>query len=326
MAHNNGSAKPQVSVSDTNYANPVVPGSIASIAEKVSPSVVKIEATGATESGTGTGFVLTEDGYILTNNHVASVGDGQGGSLTVVFSDGTKEKATLVGASQQYDLAVLKVNKTGLTKVEIGDSSKVHVGDTAIAFGSPLGLEGTVTSGIISALNRPVTTGGDTGAPSYIDAIQTDAPINPGNSGGPLVNAAGQVIGINSAIASLGAATGQQSGSIGLGFAIPIDTASRVANEIIKTGSAQTPVIGVSIDSQYTGDGAKVSSVTTGGAAEKAGIKVGDVVTQVNDTRITDGTGLIVAVRNEAPGDKVTVKALALTGRSENHELGTVKR
>jgi putative serine protease PepD len=178
-------------------------GTIASVAAAVSPSVVKITAQSGETGGTGTGFIIREDGYILTNNHVAA--PGAGGSITVQFQDGSSVPATIVGTSPGYDLAVLKVDKTGLPAVTLGDSDAVRVGDTAIAIGSPLGLENTVTAGIISALNRPVTAGGE-GETAFIDAIQTDAPINPGNSGGPLVNAAGQVVGVNSAIATLGSA------------------------------------------------------------------------------------------------------------------------
>ncbi|MFA7324720.1 MAG: trypsin-like peptidase domain-containing protein, partial [Candidatus Nanopelagicales bacterium] len=197
----------------------------------------------------------------------------------------------------------VKVDKGNLPTVPLGKSSALRVGDSVIALGSPLGLQGTVTSGIVSALNRPVTAGGE-GEQSFINAIQTDAAINPGNSGGPLVDGNGAVIGVDSAIASM--ATGEsQAGSIGLGFAIPIDTAKRIADEIIKTGSAKTPVIGVQLDMAFEGPGAKVSSVTSGGAADAAGVKIGDIVTKVNGTAISDGTQLIVTVRSFAPGDRV---------------------
>ena len=192
------------------------------------------------------------------------------------------------------------VDKSGLKTVPLGKSSTLRVGDEVIALGSPLGLQGTVTSGIVSSLNRPVTAGEQ----SYINAIQTDAAINPGNSGGPLVNGVGAVVGVNSAIASM--ASGEaQAGSIGLGFSIPIDTAKRIANEIINTGSAKTPVIGVQLAMDFAGPGAKVSSVTAGGSAAKAGIKNGDVITKVNGQIIADGTQLIVTVRSFAPGDRV---------------------
>lgn len=277
-------------------------GSIAAIAAAVTPSVVKIEERdGQGGGGTGTGFVISSDGYILTNNHVAGTG-----TLSVQFADGTKASAKLVGANQQYDVAVIKVDKTGLPAVALGDSDKVKVGDTAIAIGSPLGLEGTVTAGIISALNRPVTAGGENGGDtSYINAIQTDAPINPGNSGGPLINGAGEVIGINSAIASMPSSGGGQPGSIGLGFAIPMQTASRLAQEIIKTGHSSTPIVGVKLD--MNSDAAKITEVTAGGPAEAAGLKVGDVLTKVDGKPVGSGTDFIVAVRANSPGDVLTL-------------------
>jgi putative serine protease PepD len=188
--------------------------------------------------------------------------------------------------------------------VTLGSSGGLQVGDTAIAIGSPLGLTGTVTSGIVSALNRPVTAGGQ-GEGSYINAIQTDAAINPGNSGGPLVNGLGQVIGVNSAIATLG--IGGTSGSIGLGFAIPIDTAKRIAEEIIATGTSSTPVIGVRLDMNYTGSGARIEGVNPGGPAEAAGVREGDVVTKVDGRVVEDATALIVAIRAKAPGDALTL-------------------
>ena len=193
----------------------------------------------------------------------------------------------------------------GLPAVTLGDSDSVVVGDAVIAIGSPLGLEGTVTAGIISALNRPVTAGGaGTGETSFINAIQTDAAINPGNSGGPLVNAAGQVIAVNSAIATLGGGQ-SQSGSIGLGFAIPINQAKRIAEELISTGKSTTPIIGVQLDTGYTGQGARVQAVTPGSPAEKAGVQAGDVIVKLNDKVIDDATTLIVDVRSMSPGDKV---------------------
>ncbi len=289
----------------TDNLSPRPDGTIASVAAAVSPSVVKISGTNGQTGGTGTGFIIDASGYILTNNHVAALG-ANGGSLTVQFKDGSTTKATIVGTNPGYDLAVIKVEKTGLPAVTLGDSSQVRVGDTAIAIGSPLGLEETVTAGIISALNRPVTAGGE-GETAFINAIQTDAAVNPGNSGGPLVNSSGQVIGINSAIATLGQQQGTQGGSIGLGFAIPIGTASRIADEIIKTGHSTTPIIGVGLDQQYTGPGAKVGQITAGGAAEKAGLKSGDVITKVDGQNVADSTSLIVTIRSMAPGKTVTL-------------------
>jgi putative serine protease PepD len=282
--------------------SPPAGGSIAAVAAAAQPSVVQINVSGGGGEGTGSGFVIREDGYILTNNHVTATGN----DITVTFSDGRVADATLVGANPGYDLAVLKVNETGLPAVTLGSSSALEVGDTAIAIGSPLGLQGTVTAGIVSALNRPVTAGGE-GELSFINAIQTDAAINPGNSGGPLVDGNGAVIGINSAIAALGAGLGGQAGNIGLGFAIPIDTASRIASELIATGTSSTPIIGVQLDMEYSGTGARIAGVTDNGPATAAGLREGDVITALNGTPVVDGTDLIVDIRSLAPGDEVTL-------------------
>jgi putative serine protease PepD len=281
-------------------------GSIAAVAAAVKPTVVQIEERDATGGGgTGSGFVLRQDGYILTNNHVVA-GAATGGTLTVRFLDGTSKPATIVGRDTSYDLAVVKVDMTGLPVASLGNSDGLVVGDTVIAIGSPLGLEGTVTTGIISSLNRPVTAGGS-GESSFINAIQTDAAINPGNSGGPLVDAQGRVIGVNSAIASLNnqTASGTQSGSIGLGFAIPVNQAKRVAEEIISTGKSTHPVIGVQIALDYTGPGAQLRTVTPGGPSDTAGLKAGDVIVSVDGRNVADSTELIVAIRSHAPGATV---------------------
>ncbi len=298
-----GTVLPQ---SDANLSAPA-DGSIAAVARAVKPTVVQIEERdGQGGGGTGSGFVLRADGYILTNNHVVA-GAASTGTLTVRFPDGRSASAKIVGRDTSYDLAVLKVDATGLTVATLGNSDGVQVGDTAIAIGSPLGLASTVTSGIISALNRPVTAGGS-GDNSFINAIQTDAAINPGNSGGPLVDSRGRVIGINSAIASTQqSSTGGQSGSIGLGFAIPINQAKRVAEEIISTGKSTHPVIGVQVDLTYNGPGASLRSVTVGGPAEAAGLKAGDVILSVDGRSVADSTELIVAIRSHAPGETVTL-------------------
>jgi len=281
-------------------------GSIAAVAAAVQPSVVQLNVSGADGEGTGTGFVVSGDGYIVTNNHVAG-GAGDGGKIDVTFSDGSTATGKLVGADAGYDLAVVKVDRTELPALTLGSSDAINVGDTAIAIGSPLGLQGTVTSGIVSALNRPVTAGGQ-GDTSYISAIQTDAAINPGNSGGPLVNGAGEVIGVNSAIATLG--MGAASGNIGLGFAIPIDTAKRIVDEIINTGTSQTPIIGVQLDMSFQGPGGAVSEVTAESPADTAGLQSGDVITKVDGLVITDPTALIVAIRANAPGDTIELTVL----------------
>jgi putative serine protease PepD len=278
---------------------------VVDLAAAVQPAVVQLDVSGGSGSGTGSGFVISPDGYIVTNNHVAGPA-GKDGSINVTFADGKTATGKLVGASPDYDLAVVKVDRTGLDSVPMGASRDLKVGQSVIAIGSPLGLQGTVTTGIVSALDRPVTAGEAQGDTSFINAIQTDAAINPGNSGGPLINAAGEVIGVNSAIASMGSSAGQ-AGSIGLGFAIPIDTVKRITNELIKNGSASTPVIGVQLDTGYTGEGAKVGEVTSGGAAEAAGMQSGDLITKIDGKTVADSTALVVAIRSNAPGDTITL-------------------
>ena len=290
--------------STTEPIAPITEGSIAQIADRTLPAVVSLMIAGGPQEGSGSGFVIRPDGYLITNNHVVGLLDG-GGSLTVVFSDGSRAKGTVVGTSPAYDLAVVKVERTGLPVIRLGDSGQVRVGDTAIAIGAPLGLDGTVTSGIVSAVDRPVTAGESVDDVSFINAIQTDAAINPGNSGGPLLDGAGRVIGVNSAIASL--ASGADAGSIGLGFAIPSNAAKRVAAEIIATGSSSTPLMGVQLDTAFVDGGAKVLSVTPGSGAEDAGLQAGDVIVSVDDRAIDDATELVVAVRTYAPGDRIQV-------------------
>ncbi|WP_082096585.1 S1C family serine protease [Demequina gelatinilytica] len=289
---------------------------VAAIASAVMPSVVSIEnIQNGQEAAEGSGFIIREDGYILTNNHVVEGSDND--TVTVVMSDGTEYDGSVVGATADYDLAVVKIDKDGLTPLVLGDSDELVVGDDVIAVGSPLGLESTVTTGIVSALHRPVTAG-DTGSTAFIDAIQTDAAINPGNSGGPLINSSGEVIGINSAIASLGTSS-ETAGSVGLGFAITSNQARRTAEEIIATGEATYPMIGVSLDSTYTGEGIKVADVTggvvAGGPADEAGIEPGDIITAIDGRPITRSDELIVAIRAKAPGD--TVSLTVTTGDDE---------
>jgi len=295
-------AVPGLGGSTQTPTSPAADGSVAAVAELVMPSVVQINVEGGGQGGTGSGFIIREDGYILTNNHVTA----NGNDISVTFSDGSEVPGTLVGANPGYDLAVVKVDKTGLPAVTLGSSGALKVGDATIAIGSPLGLQGTVTSGIVSALNRPVTAGGE-GETSFINAIQTDAAINPGNSGGPLVDGNGAVIGINSAIATLGAGLGGAAGSIGLGFAIPIDTASRIASEIIATGTSSTPIMGVQLEMDFAGPGARVADLTDSGNAREAGLQPGDVITELNGVPVVDATDLIVDIRSLAPGDEVTL-------------------
>ncbi|WP_424568504.1 trypsin-like peptidase domain-containing protein [Streptomyces sp. CH-036] len=299
------------------------PDSVAGIAASALPSVVTLHVSGTAESGTGTGFVLDGQGHILTNNHVVAPA-GSSGDITVTFSTGETATAELVGKDSGYDLAVVRVRGvSGLKPLPLGNSDNVQVGDPVVAIGAPFDLSNTVTSGIISAKQRPITAGGEKGDGSdisYVDALQTDAPINPGNSGGPLVDSQAHVIGINSAIRAADSGTGPesggQSGSIGLGFAIPINQGKRVAEELISTGKATHPVIGVTLDMKYTGDGAKVGTkgadggpaVAEDGPADKAGIKSGDVITQVEGQRVHSGEELIVKIRAHRPGDELDLK------------------
>ena len=292
------------------------PDSVAGIAKRVLPSVVSIAVNSPGGTGTGSGFIIDSNGYILTNNHVVETFATGGGTLTVTLNDGSSEAAKIVGRDSSYDLAVIKIARAGLSALQFGDSDKVQVGDAVIAIGSPLGLSGTVTSGIISAKNRPVTSGRGNGGgeSSFINALQTDAAVNPGNSGGPLVDATGAVIGVNSAIASLGSSFGGQSGSIGLGFAIPINQARRTADQLIKNGKATYPILGISLDLSYTGAGARIAEVagaiSSGSPAEKAGLKPGDVITRFDGNAIAKGDDLIVAVRAKAIGDRVAIEYL----------------
>lgn len=289
-------------------------GSVQEVAANVLPSVVSIIVRSGNAEGGGSGVVLSADGVIMTNNHVVSeAGSARASQVLVIFSDGSRAPARLLGADPVSDIAVIKVEKTGLKPMNVGTSKNLAVGQDVIAIGAPLGLEGTVTTGIISALNRPVSTSRESGTTSVIDAIQTDAAINPGNSGGALVNARGALIGVNTAIATLGASAEQQGGSIGLGFAIPIDQAIRVARELEQTGKATQAGLGVSVRANTEVDqpGAYISDVTAGGPAAKAGIPQGAVVTKVDDRTIATGDALVAAVRSHAPGDTVTITYVA---------------
>ena len=277
-------------------------GSVADVANRLLPSVVQLKVEGNSERGTGSGFVIDDAGHILTNNHVVAVAES-GGSIQVVTDKGITSSAKLVGRSPAYDLAVVQVDNMTAPAVQFGQSASAVVGMDVVAIGSPLGLAGTVTSGIISAKNRPVTAGGE-GEISYINALQTDAAINPGNSGGPLVDMAGKVIGVNSAIATVRGAEQGTSGSIGLGFAIPIDQARRTAEQLISTGKASYPVIGANVDMTFEG-GAKISTITAGSPAQRAGIKTGDIVTSIANQKVDSAEGLIVAIRARRPGERV---------------------
>jgi putative serine protease PepD len=315
--HNNGS----VTIDGANLgAAPVrsvqrPAGSVPDVAAHVLPSVVQIKVTTSQGQATGSGFVIDKAGLLVTNNHVVA---GAEGRVHVLFIDGTTTTAKVVGTSPSYDLAVIKVNAKNLTALPLGNSDSIVIGDPVIAIGSPLGLSGTVTSGIISAKNRPVTAGErGTNENSYINAIQTDAAINPGNSGGPLVDLDGEVIGVNSAIATLGTAgLGGESGNIGVGFAIPINQARRTIEQLINKGEAQFPIIGASLDPAYNGPGARIATDTAGdgtpplikdGPAERAGLRPGDVITALNGNKVADSAELIVAIRTHRPGETVTL-------------------
>jgi putative serine protease PepD len=302
-----------------------VDGSVESVAAAVLPSTVQIQVRSSDGSGdTGSGSIISADGYILTNNHVVASA-AQGASITVLFNDGRRATAQLVGRDAGADVAVIKVDGvSGLTPIKIGRSSDLKIGQTVIAVGSPLALAGTVTEGIVSAVNRPVTTSGDGSDTSVMNAIQTDSAINPGNSGGPLVDLAGELVGMNSAGASLGASQGQQTGSIGLGFAIPADQAMRIANEIIRTGHATRAVLGASAADADNG-GATLQDIQDGSAAQQAGLVAGDVVTHVNGEVIDNAEALVAAIRTAAPGSTVELAVVHDgTTRTVNVTLGSV--
>ena len=363
FAGQNGSSASGVTAQGITINDSSNVSTVTAVAQKASPSVVTISVTGSTAAGSGSGIVLSEDGYILTNNHVATL-DGATGNATIQVRDNTGRlfTATIVGADPTVDLAVLKVDgATNMTPIEWGDSSKLNVGDAAIAMGAPLGLAGTVTTGIVSALNRsiqiassavPETTtpdqgtapdqgttpkgsgpfdfwnfdfgqGQDGSSPSTqqpttpsasisIPVIQTDAAINPGNSGGALLDAKGRLIGINVAIASAGSSSGGQSGNIGVGFALPSNLAKRVAEEIIATGTATHGLLGAQVSDAASAkgstiEGALIEKATAGGAAEKAGIQAGDVITRFNGVPITDASDITAQVRTMAAGSTVEI-------------------
>ncbi|MGY1728845.1 S1C family serine protease [Geodermatophilus sp. SYSU D01062] len=289
---------------------------VTAAAAKASPSVVTVYVTSGSGSGSGSGVVLSDDGYVLTNNHVVTLDSSTGdAAIQVRTADGTLYDATVVGTDPTSDLAVIRLQgASGLTAATFADSDDVQVGDLAVAIGAPLGLSDTVTDGIVSATDRAVATGSTQDDATVIDALQTDAAINPGNSGGALVDASGEVIGINTAIASVASGapgSSGQSGNIGVGFAIPSNTAQRIAEEIVDTGSATHAVLGVNAQtaggtgSSEVGTGAQVVQVQPGGAAAEAGLQAGDVVTAVGDRAVTTSTELTAAIRSSAPGAQV---------------------
>jgi putative serine protease PepD len=324
-------------------------GSVEQVAAKVVPSVVKLETKMGRASEEGSGIVLSEDGLILTNSHVVSAAKGGPGlpsapgapglpgvpggregapagakNSTVTFADGRTAPFTVVGTDPSSDIAVVRVEGvSGLTPITLGSSANLRVGQDVVAVGSPLGLEGTVTTGIISALNRPVAAGGDVrNQNTVLDAIQTDAAINPGNSGGALVNMSGELVGVNSAIATLGGDSPEaQSGSIGLGFAIPVDQAKRIADELISTGMASHASLGVQVSNDVATHGAKIVEVVKDGAAAKAGLPSGVVVTKVDDRVIGSANALVAAVRSQAPGTMLTLTYLDTSGKPQTVQV-----
>lgn len=283
-------------------------GDVSAVAAKVLPAVVSIEISNGVTGSEGSGSIISSDGYILTNNHVVEDAADPSFDVVVMLNDGTRLRAEFVAGDPNTDVAVIKaVGVTDLPTVEFGDSSQLVVGQEVVAVGSPLGLSATVTSGIVSAVNRPVrASGGDTGQSSLVDAIQTDAAINPGNSGGPLVDIDGNVIGMNTMIASTSSMSGT-AGSIGLGFAIPANFARRVAQQLIESGQASQPMIGIQVSSQSTVSGAQIAEVTPGSPGETAGLKAGEVVTRVGDRVIESADALITAVRSHDFGETITL-------------------
>jgi putative serine protease PepD len=281
------------------------PDSLAATVQKVLPSVVTVRSPTTGGISVGSGFIVTADGYVVTNDHVV---ESRSGNLTVILNDSTVVPATVVGSDPESDVAVLKANRSGLSPVQLGDSDKVVVGDGVLAFGSPLALANTVTYGIVSALDRPLSASEPNGPTRFYAGIQTDAAINHGNSGGPLVDTAGRVIGVNSLIRS--ADDTETGGSIGLGFAIPINQAKRIAQDIIDTGKARRTVIGAQLSASYQNPngGVEITSVTAGGPAANAGLRAGDVVTKFQGVPLEEASDLIALVRKYAPGASVKVE------------------
>jgi len=286
-------------------------GSIAAVAEKVLPSTVQISAgrEGSQSGATGSGFVFDAQGHVITNSHVVAQADEDDGTIEIIDQEGKRSKAEVVGRSTVYDVAVLKSKAAErIEPIALGSADQMRVGETVVAIGSPLGLSATVTSGIVSAVNRPVTTGEGENDNSYINAVQTDAAINPGNSGGPLVNLQGQVVGVNSAIASMGSLiASDSSGNIGVGFAIPIEQVQVTTDQILRTGKAQYPVIGADVRGVESGDGARIESISRGMPAADADLKVGDVIREVDGEPVTGSIDLVVAIRSHVPGEDVTL-------------------
>lgn len=335
VVHQSTASSSTSSVASAPREAPVIQGNAtapdwAATAKAVAPSVVAITVTSGQTEGQGSGVVIDTAGHILTNNHVAT-GAGSGATITVTLADGRTYDASIVGTDPSTDLAVLALKgaPTDLTPISFGDSDKLAVGDPVMAVGNPLGLAGTVTTGIVSALDRPVSTGGQSQSRTsssdvvVTNAIQTSAAINPGNSGGALVTAAGQLVGINSSIASLGTGTESQSGNIGIGFAIPVNEARSIAEQLISTGTAAHAYLGISSADTTVADGgaqraaAVVKSVASGTPAEAAGLQVGDVITAIDGKRIDSSLALVAAIREQKVGDSVTLSIVRGTSASD---------
>jgi putative serine protease PepD len=310
LSPDNGSTSPASVSTLPAGQSPKLDGTVTAAADKIDPSLVTITVQNGGRDGIGSGVIIDDQGHILTNAHVVD-GASQSGSVTVIFDDGSTAEAKVVGSSETNDLAVIKVDGVdGLTPATFAKSGSLQVGQTVVAAGAPLGLSESVTSGIVSNTARPVRSGSNNDA-VYL-AVQTDAAINPGNSGGPLVDLNGAVVGINSSIASTGSnAEGGQSGNIGIGFAIPSDVAVRVAAELIDHGSSANAALGVTVGGDVsrisTAAGVPLQSVSSGDAADKAGLRAGDVVTKVNDFETRTADGLIAATRFYAPGTTVKI-------------------
>jgi putative serine protease PepD len=305
-------------------SDPALDGSVEAVAEKALPSVVQINVSGPRGSGSGSGIILTEDGQILTNNHVVEVAT-DGGTISVSFDDGTTAEAEILGTDSLTDTAVIQAEDvSGLTPATIGSSDELKIGQGVVAIGSPFGLESTVTNGIVSALNRPVNVANDgQGNSTTYPAIQTSAPINPGNSGGPLLDLSGNVVGINSSIRT--ASTGSD-GSIGLGFAIPIDEVLPIVEQMAGGEEPTHAKLGVSVSDvraapgEIAQQGAQIGEVNPGSTADQAGLEAGDIVTEVGDTRITGADSLVATIRSYRPGDTVTLTWLR-DGEEQSAEL-----
>ena len=291
-------------------------GTVQAVAEAVQPAVVSIRLLTEDSAVSGSGSIISQDGYVLTNNHVVEgAADGRA-EMTVTLQDGSTHPAKFIAGDSNTDVAVIKVEDvSNMPTITIGNSDDLAVGQNVVAIGAPLGLEQTVTTGIVSALNRPVRAG-EGGEATIIDAIQTDAAINPGNSGGPLVNMNGELIGMNSVIASTASSGSEEAGSIGLGFAIPANFARRTADQLIKDGKASYPLIGVSLDQRFRESGAKIAEVSKDGPGDKAGLKKGEVVVAINDRVIKNANGLIAAVRSSDFGAKIKLKVVDEKGEN----------